>query len=141
MTSTHLTKIKKVVTLDLLVDKVKHLRKSGKIVVWTSGCFDILHAGHVHYLQQAKELGDFLIVGLNSDVSIKALKGENRPIFSQLNRATVLNAIECVDCIFIFDEQRPVEILTRLKPEFYVKGGDYNIDSIDQDERRIESIL
>ena len=130
----------KLITLQQLQSIVAGLKEQRQKVVWTNGCFDILHVGHVTYLEQAKALGDLLIMGLNSDASIKILKGGNRPIFNEIERATVLNAIVYVDYITTFDAPSPRKILQQLKPDFYVKGGDYTIDTIDQLERRsIES--
>ena len=130
-----LKKPEKLITLAKLQPIVNRLKKQQKKVVWTNGCFDILHVGHVEYLERAKELGDILIVGLNSDLSIKALKGEKRPLFRELYRAKVLNAIEYIDYITIFNEQTPLKLLTLLQPAYYVKGGDYTIETIDQIER------
>ncbi len=94
-------------------------------VVFTNGCFDILHAGHVRYLQEARSFGDLLIVGLNSDTSVKRLKGEGRPINPQMDRATVLSALEAVDFVVLFDEDTPYELIRRIRPDVLVKGGDY----------------
>ncbi|GAA1747312.1 D-glycero-beta-D-manno-heptose 1-phosphate adenylyltransferase [Luedemannella helvata] len=96
-----------------------------RTVVLTNGCFDILHVGHVIYLQQARELGDWLIVGLNSDASVRALKGPARPINPQDDRATVLSALSCVDEVVIFDELTPERLIRDIRPDIYVKGGDY----------------
>ena len=109
---------------------------SSAIVVLTNGCFDILHAGHVTYLEQAKNLGDKLIVGLNSDKSVKSLKGPERPYNTEKNRATVLAGIECVDRVVIFDDSSVEYLIHRIKPQIYVKGGAYTIDTIPQNERR-----
>jgi len=101
------------------------LRHRSQKVVFTNGCFDILHSGHVKYLQEARSYGDMLIVGLNSDASVKRLKGEGRPINSQEDRAIVLAALEAVDFVVIFDEDTPYELIKRVKPDILVKGGDY----------------
>lgn len=100
------------------------------ITVFTNGCFDILHAGHVEYLQKSKALGDKLIVGLNSDESVRSLKGFNRPINSQEDRKTVLLALRCVDEVIIFDEDSPYRLISKLKPNILTKGGDYDINKI-----------
>ena len=96
-----------------------------KKVVFTNGCFDILHVGHISYLQKAKELGDILIVGLNSDRSVKALKGDPRPVNEQNDRAKMLAALECVDFVVIFDDDTPHDLIKALKPDILVKGADY----------------
>jgi len=96
-----------------------------KKIVFTNGCFDILHAGHVQYLEQAKKLGDILVVGLNSDASVRRLKGENRPINKQEDRALVLAALEFVDYIIIFEEDTPYELIKIVNPDVLVKGGDW----------------
>ncbi|RXJ77813.1 D-glycero-beta-D-manno-heptose-7-phosphate kinase [Arcobacter sp. F2176] len=103
----------------------KRLRKQNKKIIFTNGCFDILHKGHVSYLNNAKALGDVLIVGLNSDDSVKRLKGENRPINNHDDRAYILSALECVDYVVIFDEDTPYELIERVKPDILVKGADY----------------
>ncbi|MBN1481837.1 D-glycero-beta-D-manno-heptose 1-phosphate adenylyltransferase [candidate division KSB1 bacterium] len=112
-------------------------KNAEKKIVWTNGCYDILHAGHVLYLQRAKRLGHYLIVGLNSDRSIRATKGPLRPIVNQNERAIVLSALECVDYIIIFDQDSPIEIIKDLKPDIYAKGGDYTLETINQPERRV----
>lgn len=103
----------------------KRLRKQNKKIIFTNGCFDILHKGHVTYLNSAKALGDILIVGLNSDDSVRRLKGENRPINDHDDRAYILSALECVDYVVIFDEDTPYELIERVKPDVLVKGADY----------------
>lgn len=99
-------------------------------IVFTNGCFDIIHAGHVQYLSQAKALGDVLIVGLNSDDSVHRLKGPTRPINSEEDRATVLGALKPVDYVVIFDEDTPFELIKAIQPNILVKGGDYKIEDI-----------
>lgn len=113
------------------------LKKQGKKVVFTNGCFDILHVWHIRYLQETRRQGDVLIVGLNSDRSVVELKGKMRPIVPQAERAEILSALECVDYIVIFDEKTPERLISELKPDVYTKGGDYTIDTINQDERRL----
>jgi D-glycero-beta-D-manno-heptose 1-phosphate adenylyltransferase len=100
-------------------------RESGKVVVWTNGTFDLLHPGHLSSLQAARALGDLLIVGLNSDHSVRGYKGPNRPILTQEERATMLAALECVDYVVIFDEPTPEECLKKLRPDIHCKGAEY----------------
>jgi D-beta-D-heptose 7-phosphate kinase/D-beta-D-heptose 1-phosphate adenosyltransferase len=109
---------------------VKDLKEAGKKIVFTNGCFDIIHAGHVEYLQEAVELGDVLIIGLNSDKSVKRLKGKNRPINSQINRAKVLSGLATVNYIVIFEEDTPYMLIDHVKPDVLVKGGDWKPDEI-----------
>ena len=101
-----------------------------KIVIFTNGCFDILHAGHVRYLTAARELGDILVVGLNSDDSVRKLKGEGRPVNPAADRAEVLAGLRAVDHVVIFDEDTAEELVRRLQPDIYVKGGDYSLDRL-----------
>ena len=110
-----------------IINRIKAERKK---IVFTNGCFDLLHVGHVRYLAQAKKLGDFLIIGLNSDSSVKELKGEDRPINSFEDRATLLSAIESVDLVIMFGEQTPENLIKDIVPDILVKGGDYNIEDI-----------
>ncbi len=105
-------------------------RNDQKIIVFTNGCFDIIHRGHVEYLRKAKLLGDMLIVGLNSDVSVRRIKGKPRPYQDEQDRAAILNAMKMVDMIVIFDEDTPLELICELKPNVLVKGGDYDSQSI-----------
>lgn len=105
--------------------------REGRRLVFTNGVFDILHAGHVTYLEQARALGDLLIVGLNTDASVRRLaKGEDRPINALEDRATVISALRCVDGVVSFDEDNPVAIVEKLKPEIHVKGGDYDVEKM-----------
>lgn len=106
------------------------LRLSGKQVVTTNGCFDILHVGHVRILQQARMMGDVLVVAINSDESVRKLKGPQRPINSQEDRAEVLAALSCVDFVTIFGEDTPVEVLKEIKPDIHVKGADYKPENL-----------
>lgn len=106
------------------------LRKDGKTIVTTNGCFDILHVGHVRYLEETKKYGDVLIVALNSDKSVKSIKGEGRPINNELDRAEVLNALKSVDYVVLFDEDSPANLLAEIKPDVHTKGADYNIDTL-----------
>ena len=104
---------------------VDELKNKNKKIIFTNGCFDILHIGHVQYLEKAKSFGDILIIGLNSDLSVKNLKGKNRPINSQSNRAHILAALEVVDYVVIFDEDTPLKLIELIKPDILVKGSDY----------------
>ncbi len=121
------SKIKSVQELKKISDK---LRSQSKKIVTTNGVFDILHVGHIRYLKQAKSLGDILIVGINSDSSVKKIKGPKRPINSENERAEVLSALQFVDYILIFSEDNPVSWLKEIKPHYHAKGGDYSIDRI-----------
>lgn len=112
-----------------LENQLEPLRKGSKLV-FTNGCFDILHVGHVKYLQQAKALGDILVVGLNSDASVKRLKGEERPVQVEADRADVLAALACVDFVCLFNEDTPLDLITTVKPDFLVKGGDWPVEKI-----------
>jgi rfaE bifunctional protein nucleotidyltransferase chain/domain len=127
----------KLVTLEQLTNIINKARKNGKKIAWTNGCFDIIHAGHVDYLERSKAYGDFLVVGMNSDVSVKELKGDNRPVFSEKDRAKVLSSIVYLDYVVIFSNKTPIKMIEFIKPDFYIKGGDYTIETIDQDERKV----
>ncbi|MBI2422144.1 MAG: D-glycero-beta-D-manno-heptose 1-phosphate adenylyltransferase [Candidatus Hydrogenedentes bacterium] len=127
----------KVKSLPALEKTVQALKKDGKKVVWTNGCFDILHVGHITYLLTARQRGDVLVVGLNSDASVQRIKGPDRPVVNEKDRALVLSALECVDYIVVFDENSPMKLLEALQPDIYAKGGDYTIDTIVQEERRL----
>jgi rfaE bifunctional protein nucleotidyltransferase chain/domain len=113
------------------------LRKAGKKLVVTNGCFDILHLGHITYLQQAKEHGKVLLVGVTGDTNVQTLKGPGRPVNNERDRASVLAALESVDAVYIFSELDARNFLQKVQPNIYVKGGDYTIDTINQDERRL----
>ncbi|HHU46370.1 MAG TPA: D-glycero-beta-D-manno-heptose 1-phosphate adenylyltransferase [Bacteroidales bacterium] len=110
-------------------EKLKNHFQSKKIV-FTNGCFDILHLGHVHYLSAAKDLGDILVIGLNSDDSVKRLKGENRPMNTQYARALLLAALQFVDFVIVFDEDTPLNLIQQITPHVLVKGGDYKIEDV-----------
>ncbi len=113
------------------IEELKNLKlKLDGELICTNGCFDILHIGHVRYLQEAKKLGKYLLVGVNSDLSVKNLKGLNRPINNEQNRAELLNALNCIDYTFIFNETTANNFLEFSKPDIYVKGGDYNLNEI-----------
>ena len=121
------TKIK---SLDVLSAIIAAEKNRGKRVVFTNGCFDLLHAGHVKYLQKARGLGDLLVLGLNSDASVRRLKGPKRPLIDQDERAHLLAALDCIDYVVIFDEDTPLELITELKPYILAKGGDYSIEGV-----------
>ena len=112
------------------INIIKKVKAERKKIVFTNGCFDLLHVGHIRYLAQAKKLGNFLIIGLNSDSSVKELKGEDRPINSFDDRATLLSAIKSVDLVIMFEEQTPENLIKDIVPDILVKGGDYNIEDI-----------
>lgn len=113
------------------LDKIiKKLKSENKKIVFTNGCFDILHAGHVRYLKESKKFGDILIVGLNSDISVKKIKGESRPINPEMDRAEVLAGLEAVNYIVLFDETSPVKLLEEIKPDIYTKGADYTVETL-----------
>lgn len=118
----------KIVTPELFLELKKGW--SNKKVVFTNGCFDILHLGHVQYLLQARELGDCLVVGLNTDSSVKRLKGENRPINPENARATLLAALQFVDFVILFDQDTPLQLISQIIPDILVKGSDYAVENI-----------
>ena len=115
----------KIIDIDELSAKTEQSKKEGKRIVATGGCFDILHAGHVEYLEWAKKQGDILVVFLNSDESVKRLKGPERPIVNEENRATVLAGLEAVDHVCIFSDDDPCNVIRSIKPDIWVKGADY----------------
>jgi rfaE bifunctional protein nucleotidyltransferase chain/domain len=106
------------------------LKRLNKKLVFTNGCFDILHSGHVDYLNKAKELGDYLLVGLNSDFSVKKIKGKKRPIINEMERASLLDNLKCVDYVTFFDENTPEQLISSLIPDILVKGADWALDKI-----------
>ena len=124
----------KVVSLDELALVAKKLSATGKKLVATNGCFDLLHVGHVRYLQAARALGDALAVGLNGDQSVRELKGPGRPITNEKDRAEILAALECVNYVAIFPEVRATRFLETVAPQIYVKGGDYAPDTLNPEE-------
>ena len=127
----------KIVTLDELARVAKQLRAAGKKLVATNGCFDLLHVGHIRYLQAARALGDALAVGLNGDRSVCELKGPGRPINNEKDRAELLAALESVDFVSIFPEMRATRFLEMVAPSVYIKGGDYHADTLDAEEHAI----
>lgn len=120
----------KLLTKDALVKTVGRLQKEGKCIVFTNGCFDILHVGHVRYLATAKSEGDFLVVGLNSDASVRSIKGAKRPVIPEDQRAEVLACLCCVDYITFFDEPDPLKLIQAIKPDVLVKGDDWPEEQI-----------
>lgn len=127
----HLNKINsKIFSIDDLKNQVNAWKQAGEEVVFTNGCFDIIHRGHIEVLAQTADLGDRLIVGLNSDSSIQKLKGEDRPIIDEQARAILLASLEFVDAVIIFSEDTPLQLISALLPDVLAKGGDYEIDTI-----------
>lgn len=118
----------KIVSRDFFVENAVKLHRQK--IVFTNGCFDVLHFGHVHYLLQAKALGDILVVGLNSDDSVRRLKGPSRPINGEKERAFVLAALSCIDYVVVFEEDTPKKLIETVRPDVLVKGGDYALDQI-----------
>ena len=115
--------------IEKYIETLKSKKNINKIV-FTNGVFDLIHRGHVEYLERAKELGDILVLGLNSDSSVKRLKGPGRPYTAEGDRAYILSRLEAVDIVCVFDEDTPLELLKKVKPDFLVKGGDYQLDQI-----------
>ncbi|MCG9126574.1 D-glycero-beta-D-manno-heptose 1-phosphate adenylyltransferase [Candidatus Poribacteria bacterium] len=122
--------IPKIYQLKELTTHLDDIKKQGNVVVTTNGCFDVLHLGHLRYLQAAKKLGDILVVAVNSDESVRQLKGQNRPLVPQDERAEMLAGLECVDYVVIFPELTPIKLLSKLKPNIHVKGGDYKLEQL-----------
>jgi rfaE bifunctional protein nucleotidyltransferase chain/domain len=120
----------KLKTLDELIKIAAQARRNGKSVVFTNGCFDLLHRGHVHVLRQAKAAGDLLIVAINSDQSVKAIKGPTRPVAAEIDRLELIAAMEMVDCVIVFDEPDPSKLITAIKPNVLAKGGDWGADEV-----------
>ncbi|MDF2927772.1 MAG: rfaE bifunctional protein [Anaerospora sp.] len=120
----------KLINRDQIAEVVRNIKAAGKTIVFTNGCFDIIHAGHVRYLAEARKLGDCLIVGLNSDCSVQELKGPTRPVNHQEDRAEVMAALAAVDYVVIFDERTAEDLISEVQPDIYVKGGDYCIEDI-----------
>ncbi len=129
--------MKKVIDLSTLAKRSVELRNAGKKLVATNGCFDLLHVGHVRYLRKARALGDALVIGLNGDASVRQLKGAGRPINNEQDRAEILAALECVDHVVIFPDERATKFLEAAAPAIYVKGGDYTIDRLNPEERAV----
>ena len=126
----------KIITWDKLPEWRKSFRASGKKLVVTNGCLDILHLGHVTYLGTARNFGDALLVGVNGDAATRELKGAGRPVNSENDRAAILAALESVSAVCIFSEKTATKFLAAVQPDIYVKGGDYTLETLNQDERR-----
>ena len=122
----------KIVTLSQLQERLAAMRKSNPrpVVVFTNGCFDLVHRGHVDYLSRARDLGDVLVVGLNSDASVRRLKGDGRPVSNQESRSEVMAAFAFVDFVVLFDEDTPIKLIEAVLPDILVKGGDYSHDTV-----------
>ena len=131
--------LNKIKTREELKQVIQQVQSEGKKVVTTNGCFDVLHVGHLRYLQSAKQLGDILIVAINSDDSVRTIKGEKRPLVPEDERAELLAGLECVDYVMIFPELNPKSFLIELRPNIHVKGGDYTPDRVIERET-VESI-
>ncbi|HEY1490154.1 MAG TPA: D-glycero-beta-D-manno-heptose 1-phosphate adenylyltransferase [Verrucomicrobiae bacterium] len=126
----------KIIAWDDLPARRKKIRSTGKKLVVTNGCFDILHLGHVSYLETARSFGDALLVGVNSDAATRQLKGAGRPVNTETDRAAVLAALQSVDGVCIFTDVTATKFLAAAQPDIYVKGGDYTLETLNQDERR-----
>ncbi|MHB8422200.1 MAG: D-glycero-beta-D-manno-heptose 1-phosphate adenylyltransferase [Leptospirales bacterium] len=120
----------KLISRDNLPEIIRNVRQAGKKIVFTNGCFDLVHAGHIEVLEKARLQGDFLVVALNTDLSVQSLKGPNRPLVPERRRARVISALCCVDAVTLFDEPTPYELIALLEPDVLVKGGDWAPDRI-----------
>ena len=127
----------KILPLDKLPEWRQKIRAEGKRLVVTNGCFDLLHLGHVSYLEAGRQLGDVLLVGVNGDKSVQELKGPGRPVNCEGDRAAVLAALESVSAICVFQERTALKFLALAQPDIYLKGGDYTVETINQEERRL----
>ena len=116
---------------DNIFDAIRNYKNDGKKIVFTNGCFDILHVGHIRYLKEARSLGDILVIGINSDKSVKKLKGPLRPVNSLSDRVSILSEIKFVDYVISFEEQTPLELVKLIMPDILVKGGDYTVDNVE----------
>lgn len=131
---------------DFVGNVLPNLKSQGKTIVFTNGCFDILHVGHVRYLEQTKKLGDVLIIGLNSDSSVQGLKGPSRPVVGEDDRAEVLAGLECVDYVIMFSQPTPADLIAAIVPDILAKGGDYEpeqiagYDTVTQNGGRVEIV-
>jgi len=123
-----------VLTRENLIEKIFELRRRNIKIVLANGCFDLFHVGHIRYLSGAKNLGDFLVVGINSDEQVKKLKGENRPFMPENERAEIVSALRCVDFVTIFDEPTVEQLIRAIRPDFHAKGTDYTVDSVPERE-------
>jgi rfaE bifunctional protein nucleotidyltransferase chain/domain len=128
--------VSKIVSVSQLAVVAQQCGESGRVLVFTNGCFDLLHVGHVRYLQAARTRGDLLAVAVNGDESVRALKGPSRPVNSELDRAEVLAALGCIDYVVLFHTPRATSVISEVRPQLYVKGGDYTVDALDPGERQ-----
>jgi rfaE bifunctional protein nucleotidyltransferase chain/domain len=129
--------VDKIISWERLPSWRDALRAQGRRLVVTNGCFDLLHRGHVAYLEAARALGDALLVGVNSDAGVRELKGPDRPVNSETDRAAVLAALQSVDGVCVFPDRTAIRFLSAVRPDIYAKGGDYTIDTINQEERQL----
>lgn len=120
----------KIVSLGEAIERVKAWQDKGEKIVFTNGCFDIVHLGHIDYLEKARNLGNRLVLGLNTDASVKRLKGESRPVVNEYARARMMSAFEFVDAVVLFDEPTPLTLIEEVKPDILVKGDDYTVETI-----------
>lgn len=127
-------KCSKILSREQIAVEISEAKADGKTVVFTNGCFDIVHVGHVRYLRRARDMGDVLVVGVNADQSVRRLKGPQRPVNTENDRAEVLAALGCVDYVVLFGEDTPVELIRQIKPDIDVKGGDYSIENMPEAE-------
>ena len=127
----------KILDMEQLAARARELREQGRKILFTNGCFDLLHVGHVRYLRRARALGDLLVVGINGDRSVRELKGANRPINNEQDRAEVVAALESVDLVTIFPELRATRLLETVQPAVYAKGGDYTPETLNAEERTV----
>jgi D-beta-D-heptose 7-phosphate kinase/D-beta-D-heptose 1-phosphate adenosyltransferase len=126
----HLDSDTKIKNLDVIARIAADARERRQRIVFTNGCFDLMHVGHVQYLQKARSFGDLLVLGLNSDASVRRLKGEKRPLINQDERAHLLAALDCIDYVVIFDEDTPLRLIAAVRPDVLVKGGDYTREGV-----------
>lgn len=119
----------RIIKRESITNTLKEIRH-GKKLVFTNGCFDIIHFGHINYLEQARQLGDILIVGINSDRSVRTIKGDKRPLISEEERARIISSLRFVDYVVIFDERTPISIIKAIQPDIHVKGGDYSAEEL-----------
>lgn len=125
-----------ILTDEQATEVLKKARKKGQKIAWTNGCFDLFHYGHLHFLNECARHGDKLIVGVNSDASVRQLKGPGRPVFTESHRAQLVASIIFVDYVIIFSEPSPLKVIQKIRPDVYIKGADYNLDTINQEERQ-----
>ena len=129
----------KVIERQNVAEFLSNLRKDGKTIVTTNGCFDILHVGHVRYLQKTKTFADYCVVMLNSDKSVRSIKGPTRPVNNENDRAEILCALECVDFVVLFDEDSPQNLIAEIKPDVHTKGADYTVETLPEAKTILEN--